>query len=350
MLAVASLKMFFRQREAIIWTMMLPVLMIVIFGFVRFDSLGHLEMGVVNEAGPAAEQFIKSLADVKTVDVHNGTKENELDLLQKGERAMVLVIPIGFDPAAGGVLTTYLNDGKQQQAQLGVLILQRLADEFTFQHSPVPNRVTIKTESIKSRNLTYLDFLLPGILSMSIMQMGIFGVAFGFVSLKKRGILRRMWVTPIKPGDFIIAQVAMRLVVVMLQIALIVAVGVIFFDLNFIGSLWQLFAVGMLGAIVFLAIGYALAGISKSEDQVAPMANIIAMPMMFLSGIFFGRSALPGVIHTVTGFFPLTYLADAMRSIAIDGATLIDVGPQLAGLAVWAVITCVIAIKMFRWE
>jgi ABC-type multidrug transport system permease subunit len=72
--------------------------------------------------------------------------------------------------------------------------------------------------------------------------------------------------------------------------------------------------------------------------------------MMALSGVFFSRSNLPGVLRSVAGFFPLTYLADGMRSVAIDGATLAQITPQLAGLAVWGVIACVAAVKLFRWE
>jgi ABC-2 type transport system permease protein len=111
-----------------------------------------------------------------------------------------------------------------------------------------------------------------------------------------------------------------------------------------------MFLVGMLGAIVFLALGFAIAGIGKSEDQVAPLANIIAMPMMMLSGIFFSRSSLPGFVQSVVDYLPLSFLADAMRSIAIDGATLGQVVPQIVGLAVWCVVAVAIAVKMFRWE
>ncbi len=347
---VASLKMFLRQREAILWNVLFPMFMVTLFGFVRFDFLGHVEVGVVNESGHADTKFVQSLQQVRTVNIHEGSREGELKELEKGERDMVIILPVGFDPSSGGALTAYVNDGKQQQTQLGTLVVQRILDEMTFEKASVSNRVVIKPQPVKSRNLTYLDFLLPGVLSMSIMQMGIFGVAFGFVSLKKRGILRRLWVTPIRPNDFILAQVAMRLVIVMLQISLMVAFGVLAFNLHFIGSLWQLFVVGLLGAVVFLATGFALAGISRTEDQVAPLANVIAMPMMFLSGIFFSRSALPDFVRTVTDFFPLSFLADAMRSIAIDGATLWQVGPQLLGLGVWCVISCAIAIKMFRWE
>ncbi|MTW25859.1 ABC transporter permease, partial [Streptococcus pneumoniae] len=85
--------------------------------------------------------------------------------------------------------------------------------------------------------------------------------------------------------------------------------------------MFNMIIVGLLGGVVFLSIGFALSGISKSEDQVAPLANIITLPMMMLSGVFFSRSSLPGFAHVVTDFFPLTYLADGLRSIAIEGAT-----------------------------
>jgi len=108
--------------------------------------------------------------------------------------------------------------------------------------------------------------------------------------------------------------------------------------------------VGLLGGVIFLAIGFALSGVSKSEDQVAPLANIITLPMMFLSGVFFSRSNLPGIAHTITDFFPLTYLADGLRTIAIDGATLGEVWQQVVGLTVWSIISVALAVKAFRWE
>lgn len=347
---VASLKMFVRQREAIIWTLLFPLFMIFLFGFVKFDGMGRIDLGVVNDAGPAGTKLIESLKAVKTLKIKEGGNQAEMIELEKGERDMVLEIPPDFLPGSQTRLSVYFNDARPQETQLGQLVLQRVLDEITFAKDPPPNRITLNAVPIKSRNLTYIDFLLPGVLSMSIMQLGIFGVAFGFVQLKKRGILRRLWVTPIKPSDFILGQVTMRLLVVMVQICIIIGVGVWFFHLHFIGSFLELFLVGVLGGVVFLSIGFALAGISKSEDQVAPLANVISLPMMLLSGVFFSRSNLPGVIHTITDYFPLTYLADGMRSIAIDGATLGQVGPQLLGLGIWCLISCGIAVKMFRWE
>jgi ABC-2 type transport system permease protein len=227
-LFIASLKMLFRQREAILWSILLPLFMILLFSFVRFDGMGRVDLGIVNEAGEKSARLIASLKEVQTLKIHEGAKASELGELEKGEREMVLVIPSSYDPASSAEMVTFTNDARPQEAQLGGLILQRVLDEVTFAQRGDIARVKVRIQPMKSRNLTYFDFVAPGILSMSIMQLGIFGVAFGFVALKKRGILRRLWVTPINPNDFIIAQVAMRLVLVMMQILVMTLVPYFF--------------------------------------------------------------------------------------------------------------------------
>ena len=350
-LAVASTKMFFRQREAILWTILFPLLIVVLFGFVRFNGVGSMSLGIVNEAGAAGAELAARLRTVHTFDVSEGTRDAEMAELGKGERDIVIVIPAGFAPGAQGAVAAYGDvEAKPQVTQLAGLVLQRVLDEAAIAGTPGVRRTVLSMMPIRTRNLTYIDFLLPGILSMSIMQTGIFGVAFGFVSLKKRGILRRLWVTPIHPSDFITAQVATRLVVLLMQMTIMVGVGILFLHLHFIGNLALIYLLGTLGAVVFLGIGFSLAGISKSEDQVAPLANVITLPMMALSGIFFSRANLPGFVRAVTSVLPLTYLADGVRSVAIDGATVGQVLPQLLGLGLWAVAACLLAFRLFRWE
>jgi ABC-2 type transport system permease protein len=346
-LMAAVFKMFIRQREAIIWTILLPLFMVFLFSFVNFDGLGHISVGIVNHS--ADSTLVNMLKPIQALKISEGREDEELIRLKKGERVMVLVIPASFKPIGQDSLRLYLNAEKPQETQAGKLIVQRALDELVFRENHLP-RHALRIELVNSRNLTYIDFLLPGIIAMAIMQSGVFGVAFGFVILKKRGILRRLLVTPMKTNDFIIAQVSTRLLILMTQVLIMVGAGVLFFRLHFIGSLFNMIIVGLLGGVVFLSIGFALSGISKSEDQVAPLANVITLPMLMLSGIFFSRSNLPGFAHVLTDFFPLTYLADGLRRIAIEGATLAEVSPQLLGLAVWSVITLFIAIKAFRWE
>lgn len=347
-LVVAAIKMFARQKEAILWTLLLPLFMVFLFSFVKFDGLGSISLGIVNNSSDTL--LVNTITSIHAFKTTSGDTAQELAALRKGDRSIVLVIPSGFRATAHDSLTLYLNAERPQETRVAYMIIQRTMDEIVFsQHRDIP-RATIHLEVVNSRNLTYIDFLLPGVLAMAIMQAGVFGVAFGFVILKKRGILRRMLVTPMQPSDFIVGQVAARVVILMLQVLIMVGVGVWVFHLHFIGSIFNMILVGILGGIIFLSIGFALSGISKSEDQVAPLANVITLPMLMLSGVFFSRSNLPGFAHVITDFFPLTYLADGLRAIAIEGAGLGDLVPQLLGLAAWCIITVFIAIKAFRWE
>jgi len=347
-LIIVSLKMFFRQREAIIWTILLPLFMVFLFSFVNFDGLGKVSFGIVNNSGDTA--LVGALRTVQSFKTSVGDTTEEFSALRKGDRSIVMVIPPTFQPAGHDSVTLYLNAEKVQETQVGKLIIQRVLDEMVFRQNIAIAGPAIHIEMVNSRNLNYIDFLLPGVLAMSIMQSGVFGVAFGFVILKKRGILRRLLVTPMHTSDFIVSQVVSRLMILMLQVFIMIEVGQLFFHLHFIGSIFNMLVVGILGGIVFLSIGFALSGISKSEDQVAPLANIITLPMLLLSGVFFSRSNLPGFAHVITDYFPLTFLADGLRVIAVEGATLAGVLPQVAGLIVWCVIMVFIAVKSFRWE
>ena len=349
-LTVASLKIFTRQKEAIIWTMLLPVFMVVLFGFISFEGLGKIQIGLVNQENSEITDLVEALKSVQTIDLKEGSEKFERDQLRIGERHLVLVIPSSFTFSNLDEVRILVNDSKPQETQLGILILRKIFDDRVFSEQSLVKRANLKIESVASHNQTYIDFFLPGVLSLAIMQSGIFGVAFGFVSLKKRGVLRRLSVTPIKPLDFVIAQVAMRLIVLVAQTIVLIGVGVLFFDLKFLGNLLDLFLFGVLGGIVFLAIGFVLAGIVKTEDQVAPLANVVSLPMMLLSGVFFNRSNLPDFVQRVTEFFPLTYLADAMRKIILEGSGFSDLHIQALGLSCWCLLSIWLAVRVFRWE
>src|SRR3990167_5890502 len=187
-------------------------------------------------------------------------------------------------------------------------------------------------------------------MAMSVMQTALFSVAFGFVQLKKRGVLRRLKATPTRPGYFIAGEVGSRLMITVLQMAILFGIGVGFFHLHVVGSLFDALVLILFGSLVFLAIGFAVAGWAKDENQAAPLANLIALPMLFLSGVFFPRGAMPEILQKITDYLPLTYLADGTREIINNGASLWMVRGDILGLLVWGIIVYLIAIRLFRWE
>ena len=115
---------------------------------------------------------------------------------------------------------------------------------------------------------------------------------------------------------------------------MLIGIAVAFFSVKIAGNPAAILLLALMGGGVFVSMGFAVSGWAKSEEVAAPIANVIALPMMFLSGIFFPRSAMPEILQEITDFLPLTYLADAMRNIAIDGEALWSQGWNVLGLAV----------------
>lgn len=357
-LFVASVKMFVRNRLALFFSLFLPLVIMLIFGMLNFEGATSVSLGVVDEANnDASAALADGLDDYEYLELSPGDRETELAALEAGDRDFVLVIPAGYAPSLGGEtgLVAYASSADPAQAQVGQGLLQQAVGGALASAAGLPSppsgafTTPVSFESVESRDLGYIDFLVPGIVGMTVMQLGLFGVAFGFVQLKRTGALRRLFATPTPPAYFLSAQVASRLVLGYAQIAILIGIG-IWFGLQMFGS-WAVLAVIVgLGFLIFLAMGYAIAGWAKNEDQAAPVANLLSLPMLFLSGVFFPREAMPEFLRGITQFMPLTYVIEALRGVMNDGAALTDLGPQLLGMGVWSVIAFGVAVWLFAWE
>jgi ABC-2 type transport system permease protein len=356
-LFVASVLMFVRNRAAVFFSLFLPLIIMLIFGVLNFEGTTTIQLGLVDEAhNQASAKLIDGLGAFEYIEPTTGSREDQLSELADGNLGFVLVIPSGFDPKPGQVtgLVAYASTSDPAQAQVGQGLLQQAVGTALFAPGGTPpggvfGAPPVSFESVQSRDLGYIDFLVPGIVGMTVMQLGLFGVAFGFVHLKRTGALRRLFATPASPAYFLSAQVASRLVLGYVQVAILIGIG-LWFGLQMFGS-WLVLAVIIgLALLIFLAVGFAVAGWAKNEDQAAPVANLVSLPMMFLSGVFFPRDAMPEFLLNVTQFMPLTYVNEALRGVMNEGAGLADLGPQLLGMGVWAIITFVIAVRLFKWE
>jgi ABC-2 type transport system permease protein len=150
--------------------------------------------------------------------------------------------------------------------------------------------------------------------------------------------------------NFLIAQSITRYIASIAQLVLLAAIGVKFFDLHLNGSLFGIWLFVTLGVVVFLAMGFMVAGAAKDENQAAPLAQLLQLPQLFLSGIFFPRDSFPDWLKHITDFFPLTYLSDALRQLFNDHVGIAALSHDLLGLTVWGVIAFLVAVRVFKWE
>jgi len=354
-LFIASAKMFIRNRAAVFFSIFLPLIIMLIFGVLNFEGSVDIDVGIVDESGSSqGTALISELDDVDYLVIHQGERDAELAALEAGDRDFVIVIPAGWSvppPGTDSGLTAYAGTGDPAQVQVLEGLLQQAVAQALYAPGGGGTAFVppLTFESVESRDLGYIDFLVPGIVGMTIMQLGLFGVAFGFVQLKRTGALRRLFATPTPPTYFLSAQVGSRLIIGFVQVAILIGVG-LWFGLQMFGDWLTLGIVVLVGSVIFLAIGFAIAGWAKNEDQAAPVANLISLPMMFLSGVFFPRDAMPEFLRWITQFMPLTYVNDALRGVVNNGDNLLALGPQMLGMSIWAVITFVVAVLLFKWE
>jgi ABC-2 type transport system permease protein len=210
--------------------------------------------------------------------------------------------------------------------------------------------VAISTQGIQGRNINYVDFLVPGVLAMSIMNGGIVGLSAAFVTMRERGVLRRIKVTPFPLIGFITARVATQLLVALCQVAILFGLAKLIFNLGIVGSLLEVAALIFLGSLAFLTIGFFVAGVSRKQESATALAQLISFPMLFLSGVFFPLDQEPTWLQYLAKVLPLTYLVDGLRQVMVYGASLANLWGDLLALVLITAIGLALAVRFFRWE
>lgn len=368
-LTLVSIKMYLRNKQALFWALFFPLVIMTVFGLMNFDNMGELKIGVVNKSpSSAAKDFVSRLEKMEGLEITQGSEEEESKSLEKGDRDVVMVLPEIFLNTQTAEKTTasaptaevpsnaampidiLVNNGRPQQTQVAVSILKQIFNETENQLTRQPEMFVLETKNIDSRNLRYIDFLVPGIIALSVMQLAIFSLGFTIVNYKEKGIMKRLFATPLKPIDFILSQVFTRLVVSIAQIAILIGVAVLAFNVKIAGSFLLLLLLVILGSLLFLGFGFALAGFAKTQDAIAALANVFVFPQMFLGSVFFPVESMPVWLQKAAGYLPLNYLADGIRQVTTQAGTWSDIQKDLLGLAVWIMIAMLAALNLFRWR
>jgi ABC-2 type transport system permease protein len=353
----ASLKEFVRDRAAMFWTLAFPLLFIVLFGVI-FSGNGspNYTVGLVNQdTGQIGTQLAQAFKSVKAFDVKNGTMDNELDNLKKGQLDMVIVIPAGLSDAAQIKQPTqvqmYYDPSKNQtNAQIMVNIVQQVIGGFNQGLTQVTPPLQLAQNSVNTHDLRTIDFLMPGILAMSLMQLGLFGTATPLVSLRQEQVLRRLGATPLPRWQLLASQILLRLTIGVTQAAVIIGLSAAVFNVQILGNPLALVGMVLLGAVMFIGLGYLIASFSRSVETASGISSAVNFPMMFLSGIFFPLSVLPAFLAPVVRALPVTYLADAFRQITIGSVPEFPIMVDVLVLAAWAVACGLLSARFFKWE
>lgn len=348
-LASYSLKSQLRNRATFIFGFIFPIVFISVFGLIGNTSFSS-KIGFTPDT-PTNNPLYVTLKNISAVKISQDSLDNLEAKLKKGQLDAIIMT----NPNSVGANVTIETAAANAQSNVATLgLINGVVDKLNLQLSGIDNPpIQVVQKEVSGRQYKYIDFALPGQIGFALLSTAIFGTVFGLVYLKKAKVIKRIFATPTRAITILTGQGASRLVVALIQAALLVGFGVLVFHFNLING-WVTFGEILLlsafGLIAFLGFGLFIAGLSNDENSIAPIINLFTLPQFLLSGTFFPIDNLPTWLQPIASNLPLTYFNTAMRKISTETSDIRQVLPYLLGLAVWSIIAYLVTAKTFKWE
>jgi len=322
---------FMRDRAALAWSVLLPVLIIFVFAFAfTDDNPEKFKVGLVADSAlrDAAAQF-RDTRYIKFIEFDEAEAN-----LHKVERHQVDLL---FDADGDRY---WVNRTSPNGYIVEKLLIAAYADSATPLH-----KILVEGDEVR-----YIDWVIPGVIGMNIMWGALFGIGYVIVRYRKFGVLKRLSATPVTAMEFLSAQILSRLWL-LLVVNLVIFIGMdLFVDFRMHGSYFNLLLVFVLGSVNLICCGLVVAARISSEEVANGVLNLFSWPMMFLSGVWFSLEGAHPLMQKFALLLPLTHVTAAAREIMIDGAGITDIADHLLALGISSVILLWIGARIFRWE
>lgn len=343
---VANMKMSVRNRAAFFWNLVFPAVFILIFPALFSSGIGGTpSIGITGADTPLRQQVVQALKDTGGFDIHQGAQNDEMAALKDDDRNLVIVFPEGELSNASPIqLFSSSTGGPAGEIALGT-VRSALLDILGQSHG-----IAVSQETVSTLDTSFVDFFVPGILAMSIMNAGMIGLATNFVSYRERGILRRIKVTPLPLWKFILTRIVASLAITLLASAILILMAVLVWGQTVRGNYILIMGVLILGGLAFLGVGYAIAAVSRNIETAAVYGNALSFPMLFLSGVFIPVASMPGWLQPIATILPLRYLVDALREPMMYGNGIGAIWIPLLVLVAVFLACFAFAIRFFKWD
>lgn len=340
-LFLARFREFIRTPEAVFWSYVFPLVMMIALGL-AFRSEPVEAVAVTIQDGDLAAATQKLLADNKAVKVSTGSEADCRRMLRAGQTELIVVV--------SGTAEKPSYEFRYDPTRPGSVHARNTVNDALERASGRKDLLATTDNAVQEPGSRYIDFLVPGLIGMGLMGGGVWGVGYAIVDMRIRQVLKRFLGTPMKKHHFVAAMMASRMVFMIPEIIVILLLARIMFGVSNNGSYFSVGLIVILGAIEFAAIGLAIASRARTLEAVAGLMNLTMVPMWIGSGIFFSASRFPDLVQPLIKILPLTPVIASLRQVMQEGATLLQILPNIAIMLVWAIGTFVVALKIFRWD
>lgn len=336
-LLMARMKELKREPEVVFWVFAFPILLALGLGIAfRNKPADVTKIAIVS--GPRAQETAAMMAGQPAIKADVLDRDSALKGFRLGKYDLV-VEPKGN----GGV--EYFYDPARPESVLSKAEVNTALQTSAGRKDPLATATTATSEP----GSRYIDFLIPGLLGMNIMNAAMWGIGFALVEMRQRKLLKRFVATPMRRSDFLLALASSRQILMLVEVGLLLGFGVLVFHMRVLGSLVAILLVSALGALSFSGIGLLTASRAQKIESISGLINVVMMPMWIFSGVFFSYERFPAATQPFIKALPLTALNDALRATILEGATLQSQAGRLLIMAAWGGISFILALRWFRW-
>jgi ABC-2 type transport system permease protein len=335
-LTLARLREFVREPEALFWSFFFPIVMSVAMAM-AFPSQGSQPVRVGVPPGAASEMLRKTLSADSGVIVREVPAGEELRQLREGD---VHVIVQPGDPP------TYSFDPDRSESRIARLVVDDVLKRAGGRTDPWQAR----EDAVAIPGSRYVDWLIPGIVALGIMNNSMWSIGFMTVQMRLRKLLKRLAASPMRKWEFLLAQLQARLLFLGPEVAVPLVFGAFAFGMPVRGSIVSIAFVALFGALAFGSIGLLVGSRVRTLEAVSGLMNLMMVPMWVLSGVFFSSSNFPEAVQPLIRALPLTALVDALRAVVLEGATLGGIRTELATMAAWTIVPFATGLRIFKWR
>jgi ABC-type multidrug transport system permease subunit len=332
-------KEYMREPEALFWSFGFPILLAIGLGIAFRSKPPDVIRIAVARTGPASNTLRDGLQKNRALAVDDLLPDSAEAALRTGRVALVVFATENFS-------LEYLYDDTRPDARTARLIVDDAAQRLSGRQDPLKT----SERHIQERGSRYIDFVVPGLLGMTIMGGGIWGMGFSIVDQRRKNLLKRLVATPMSRAEYLASYVISRLVLLTIEGVVLVGLSLAMFGVPMRGSWLTLGFTVVVAALAFGGLGLLIASRSSTIEGVSGLMNLTMLPMWVLSGVFFSSDNFPDRIQPVIRALPLTATNDALRAIMLRGAGLFEIGPQLLVLFLWMVLCFAVALGIFKWR
>lgn len=338
-IVLARVREFYREPEALFWVYGFPILLVMGLGIAfRNQPIEQTTVDVV--AGPGAQSVTEALGSQPRFTAAIRPRDEARLRLRTGKTDLIV-------SATGGSPPTY--DFLFDPSRPPSVLARSAVDDALQRAAGRQDVVRIQPQEFNEPGGRYIDFLVPGLLGMSLMGGGLWGVGFVTVDMRIRKLLKRFLATPMRKSDFLAGIMLSRMLFMVPEVLILLIFARLAFDVRIFGSVTAVVLLILLGAVTFSGLGLLVAARPRTLEAVSGLMNLVMLPMWLLSGIFFSSDRFPGITQPLIKALPLTALIDSLRAVMQDGASLASQWSPLAIMAAWSVGSFYLALRWFRW-